>query len=174
MLSAQDFEYALESTRVVVEPQQLIETFGSTSFRFLLVTEFLDEVQKVRVRDGKIEAERPRIVAPHHFQKMLLDGFGDRAQEFADWMQNHAEMVKILRYGFQFTKTDLSEEVVHQPLEQVVERLEKEISDQSQPGTALITGLDDSWEICLLKFTSDLIRKSAGENMGEWQRRGLL
>lgn len=160
---------------MVLAPERLIETFGTTSFRFLLVTEMMDEVNKVRVRDGKIEAERPRIVSPHHFHKMLLDGFGDDARSFADWLEQNPGMVQILRYGFSLKKTDVSTEVVHEPFEQVVEKLRKETENSGQASsTALITGLDDTWELCLLKFTSDLIKHSAGENVQEWKRRGLI
>lgn len=174
MLSVQDFEYAIENTRVIVEPERLIETFGTTSFRFLLVTELMDQVDRVRVRDGRIDAERPRIVSPEHFQKMLLEGFGEDAQGFASWLEHHSSMVKILRYGFSFKKTDVSSEIVHEPFESVVEKLKTRAKETGGTDTALITGLDDTWEVCLLKFTADLIRKSSGENLMEWKRRGLL
>ena len=39
---------------------------------------------------------------------------------------------------------------------------------------ALIEGIDDAWEVCLMKFTMDLIQRSAGGNMAEWKRRGLI
>lgn len=174
MLSAQDFEYAMESTQVVVAPEQTIETFGTTSFRFVLVTEFLDEVHRVRVRDGRIDAERPRIVSPHIFNKMMLDGFGDRARDFADWLESQQDFVKILRYGFSLKKTDLSEKTLSQSMEGTVDRLRDEIGEGGETATALITGIEEAWEVCLLKFTSDLIRKSSAGNVGEWQRRGLI
>ncbi len=40
--------------------------------------------------------------------------------------------------------------------------------------STIIEGVDDAWEVCLLKFTVDLIQRSAGENVDEWKRRGLL
>lgn len=174
MLSAQDFEYAVESTQVVVSPERTIETFGTTTFRFVLVTEFMDEVNRVKVRDGRIEAERPRIVSPHIFHKMMLDGFGDRAREFADWLESQQEFIKVLRYGFSLKKTDVSEKTVSQSLEGAVDRLREEIGAGDEGNTALITGIEDAWEVCLLKFTADLIRKSASGNVGEWQKRGLI
>ena len=39
---------------------------------------------------------------------------------------------------------------------------------------ALIAGVDEAWEVCLLKFTMDLIQRSSGENLDEWKRRGLM
>ena len=87
MFKEHDFQYAMENTRVVVTPQSAIETFGTTRFHFSLVTEPLDEVETVRIRSGTIEAERPRILSPTHFSKVLLEGFGEEARDFADWLE---------------------------------------------------------------------------------------
>ncbi|MFV0416624.1 MAG: hypothetical protein ACK5NG_09695 [Chthoniobacterales bacterium] len=173
-LNPDNFQYALENTRVEYEPKRCIETFGTTEFRFLIVSELMDEVAKVRVRDGRIEAERPRIVAPHHFEKMFLEGFGDQAHRFAGWLEKNAEFVKILKYGFQLKKTDISEEVISESQESVVGRLKEELVSQNSETTTLISGVDEGWEVCLLKFTTDLMRRSASENIGEWTRRGLI
>ncbi|MCX7712638.1 MAG: hypothetical protein N2035_03080 [Chthoniobacterales bacterium] len=172
MISQDDFEFALENTRVIIEPEQLIQTFGTTTFRFVLVTELMDEVHRVKVRNGQIEAERPRIVSPQYFQRMLLEGFGEKAQKFANWLEQNSEFIKILRYGFTLRKTDFSEHILNNTLEEAINRLSEEI--QRQERTALIAGIDEAWEVCLLKFTSDLIRRSSLENINEWKRRGLI
>ena len=174
MIEEHDFHYAMENTRVVVQPKNLIETFGTTSFRFLLVSEMMDDVNSVRIREGRIEAERPRIVSPHHFSKLLLDGFGDSAQGFADWAEQNPAAFKILRYGFQLRKTDLQYNEVRDSMETVLGRLEDEITSKNDPMSALIAGVEEGWEVCLLKFTMDIIQRSAGENLGEWKRRGLI
>ena len=164
----------MENTRVVVSPQSGIETFGTTRFHFSLVSELLDEVDTVRIRKGRLEAERPRIVSPHHFSKLLLDGFGESAREYADWIESNATAFKILRYGFQFRKTDLSEHVVREPMEQALDRLKGTINSGDDPLATLIAGVDDAWEVCLLKFSMEMIQRSAGGNVEEWQRRGLI
>lgn len=174
MMNEDSFQYALENTRVVLEPQQNIETFGSTHFRFLLVTELMDYADRVRVRDGRIEAERPRIVSPQYFQKVILQGFGERAKGFGEWLEQNAPHLKFLRYGFQFRKTDISQQLVHEPKQVVIDRLQKEVKESNDPLFALIEGVDDAWEVCLLKFTIDLIQRSAGDNLNEWRRRGFI
>ena len=78
MMKADDYNYAMENTRVVHAPSNAIETYGQTSFRFRLVTEPMDEIGSVRIRKGMIHAERPRILAPQYISKLLLDGFGER------------------------------------------------------------------------------------------------
>lgn len=174
MIEPHDFQYAMENTRVVVAPKDLIETFGTTSFRFFLVSELMDEVDSVRVRGGRMEAERPRIVSPHTLQKLALDGFGESARDFADWVESNAENLRFLRYGFQIRKTDLQQNVVKEPLESVLGKLQDDIAKSGDPRSALISGVDDAWEVCLLKFTVDLIRRSSDGNVDEWKRRGLI
>lgn len=174
MMEEHDFRYALENTRVVVQPRGAIETFGSTSFKFLLVSELMDEVNTVRVRGGRIEAERPRIMSPLHFKKLLLEGFGDSARDYADWLEEHPEAVRVLRYGFQFRKTDMEQSILHEPVESVLGRLEDQINSSSDPMSALIAGVDEGWEVGLLKLTMDLIQRSAEGNVGEWKKRGLI
>jgi hypothetical protein len=174
MLSEDSFQYAIENTRVVRAPEQRIRTFGDTSFRFFLVTELMDEVNQVRVRDGKLHAERPSIITPGHIQREMLEGFGEKAHEFLGWMEDHMKDLAILKYGFQFKKTDISEEIVHCPLEDVVGRLNEELARRADPMSTIIQGVDEGWEVCLLKFTADMIQQSAPENMSDWKRRGLL
>jgi hypothetical protein len=172
MYSVDDVQYALENTKVVFSPDRRIDTFGTTNFRFYLVTELMDSVGEVRVRDGRIAADRPQIVTPDRASRLLLEGFGDQAQEFAQMLQ--ARNVALLKYGFEIRKSDLSEILVHDSLEAVLERVSQQIPETERSGSAVIRGVDEGWEICLLKFTFDLIQLSAGINMFDLKRRGLL
>ncbi len=174
MYKEHDFHYAMENTRVVVSPRSDIETFGTTRFNFSLVSEPMDEVETVRIRNGRIEAERPRIVSPHHFSKLLLDGFGAEARGYADWIEEHGASMRILRYGFQLKKTDLSEHIVREPMDVALERIQEQLRGEEDPFSALIAGVDDAWEVCLLKFSLEMIQRSAGGNVEEWKRRGLV
>src|ERR1700742_1038879 len=75
MWSEDNFQYAIENTEVIVAPQGRIATFGQTSFRFFLISELMDQVNEVRVRNGRIHAERPQILPPDHYARLLLEGF---------------------------------------------------------------------------------------------------
>jgi len=174
MLNEDSFQYAVDNTYVIRAPEQRIQTFGSTSFRFFLVTELMDSVNKVRVRDGQLQAERPQIITPGYMQRQLLEGFGEKAGEFLDWLQQNSRDLAILKYGFQFKKTSISEETVHCPMEDVVGRLKEEVDRRGDPMSAIIQGVDEGWEVCLLKFAADMIQQSAPENLGDWKKRGLL
>ena len=173
MIKPDDFNYAMENTRVVVSPSRSIETYGQTVFRFRLVTEPMDEIGSVRLRQGLIHAERPRILAPQYISRLLLEGFGEKAHGFAGWIEEQKDL-HILRYGFTLKKTDISEHLLREPKEDLLDRLTQEIRREDDPLDALIEGIDDAWEVCLMKFTVDMIQRSAGDNVAEWKRRGLI
>lgn len=172
-LSPDDIAYAMEHTRVLHEPDRLIDTFGSTSFRFHLLTEPMDSVGTVRVREGWMEAERPRILKPDGYDDLLFEGFGEQAAAFADWFRHHGNLA-FFQYGFSFAKRSLSEELVHSPVEEVRDRILGEIRSNGDPLRALIYGVDDSWEVSLIKFTMELIARSLRINVFDLKRRGLL
>jgi hypothetical protein len=168
------FFYALENTKTHLEPSGLIETFGSTAFDFVLVSELMDEVNRVRLRHGTLQAERPRIVTPEHYAKIMLEGFGEKAREFADWLEQHGDELKFLRYGFQFTKSNLREEIVSGNLDYVVAEAVRHARDEGETRRAVVESIDDAWEVSLLKLAVDTARRSAGGNVEEWKRRGLI
>jgi hypothetical protein len=174
MLNEDSIQYAMENTRVMVPPQNRIETFGTTVFRFFMVTELMDSVDKVRVRDGRLHAERPSIITPAHFHRMLEEGFGERAEEFVRWLQQNAPDIAVMQYGFKFRKTDVQEAIVTSPVEDVVNRLRERVDRSEDPLSTVIHGVDEGWEVCLLKFAADMIQRSAAGNVDEWKRRGLL
>ena len=174
MHSDDDIQYALEMTRVLHEPDRRIDTFGSTKFEFRLVTELMDSVNKTRVRNGRIEAEKPILLTPDHLSDVAFDGFGEDAHEFLEWVRRQGADLSFLQYGFRFAKSEVTESTVNEPLPDVCERVLDEARKSGNPLTAVIHGVDDTWEICLLKFTFEMIQKSHGINIFDFKRRGFL
>jgi phenylalanyl-tRNA synthetase beta subunit len=174
MMRQDDFDYAIENTQVIVAPERQIATFGSTSFNFYLISELMDRVDQVRVRNGKIHAERPQILTPEHYCRLLLEGFGEKAQRYVDQLREHARNVAVLRYGFQFRKTDVTEHTLRDSIEAVINRTKRRVETENEALSAVIQGVDDAWEVCLLKFTIDMIERSSGGNIGDFRQRGLL
>jgi len=173
-MNKDNFDYAIENTQVILAPQRQIATFGSTSFHFYLISELMDRVNEVRVRNGKIHADRPQILTPEHFSRLLLEGFGDKAQRYVDQLREQARNFAVLRYGFQFRKTDVTERMFRDPLDAVIARTKSQVEDMEEPLSAIIQGVDDAWEVCLLKFTIDMIERSAGGNFGDLRKHGLI
>jgi hypothetical protein len=174
MLSPDDFTYALENTRVLLAPSQRLDSFGTSRFDYFLVTEEMDAVNLSRVREGHIHAERPQIITPQNMSKLLLEGFGDQGQRFAEQISAQGARLAFLKYGFRVSKSDIRSYDVHESLESVAGKLKAELQQKNEPLTALLTGVDDGWEVCLLKFMIDLISSSVPGNLGDFRERGLL
>jgi hypothetical protein len=174
MHSEDDLQYAIDNTKVILSPERRIETFGTTSFHFYLVTELMDRANEIRVRDGKIHADRPQILTPDHFSRLLLEGFGEKARRYVEQLREHAHNIAVLRYGFQFRKTEVTERMFRDPIESVIERTKSHVQHRDEPLSAVIQGVDDAWEVCLLKFTIDMIERSSGGNIGDFRKRGLI
>jgi hypothetical protein len=79
-----------------------------------------------------------------------------------------------LRYGFQFRKTDVNEETIRDSIDAVIGRTRRRVESANEPLSAIIQGVDDAWEVCLLKFTIDMIERSSGGNIGDFRKRGLI
>ena len=80
MHSPDDVQYALETTKVLREPDRRIDTFGETRFEFQLISELMDSTGEVRIRTGEVEAMRPRILRPAAYREVELEGFDPSAR----------------------------------------------------------------------------------------------
>ncbi len=172
-LSFDDISYAMETTRVLFEPDRRIDTFGSTHFEFHLVTEMMDSVNEVRIREGRIEAERPRILRPDGYDDLMFEGFGEQAELFADWFRENGN-IAFLKYGFNFAQRDVTQTSVHENIDIVSDRVVEEIRSSGNPARVVLQGVEDTWEISLLKFTFEMIEKSQEINVFDFKRRGML
>jgi hypothetical protein len=79
-----------------------------------------------------------------------------------------------LKYGFNFRALDVTENVVHESMANVRDRVVSDTIARGNPLSAVIEGIDDAWEISVLKFTIEMIQKSHGINIFDFKRRGLL
>ena len=70
----------------------------------------MDQINRVRVRTGKIEAERPHILRPEAYQDVTFEGFGDQADAFHEWLKAQRANLALLQYGFSFRKSEVTRE----------------------------------------------------------------
>ena len=160
-----DFWYAVNNTEVISVPERRLETFGATMVNYHLVTEMMDSVDKVRVRVGKLKAFRPEIITPQSIDEMMLEGFGNEARDYADWLHKHAQEMQILKYGFKVQKQDINDYILSDSLQTVVDRVKDEVSGSADPLGAVLVGVDRPWEVCLLKLMVELVQNSVAGNI---------
>lgn len=169
-----NFWYAVNNTEVIVMPRSHLETFGATNLRYHMVSELMDTANQVRIREGAIQSRRPQIITPAYCSNEILEGFGAEANQYAEWLKDHASDLRIIQYGFKIMKTLTNEQVVAGNVKEIIERVQKDIKAKNDPLAALIYGVDDPWDVCLLKFMTDVIRDSAPHNFIEFGRHKLL
>ncbi len=169
-----DIWYAIAHTEVVLAPKRSLATFGDTVINYHLITEKMDSVNEIRVREGRVHAERPQVLTPAYFEQLMLDGFGEEAREYLDWLRGHVQDLTFLKYGFRFRKEETRESTIHESMDSAAARVKAHVEGLGEPLTAVIKGIDDAWETCLLKFVTDTIRQSAPMNVNELKKRRML
>ena len=160
-----DFWYAVNNTEVVLLPRGRLETFGATLINYSLVTELMDSVGQVRVREGRIQSFRPEILTPQSFAESPLEGFhAGQAEDFIRWLREHESDLILLKYGFKIRHETITESIVHDSIDNVLDRVATELKAKDDPLGALVRGVDEPWEVCLLKLLFEVVRRSAPGN----------
>ncbi|MEJ6569261.1 MAG: hypothetical protein QNL80_10375 [Akkermansiaceae bacterium] len=174
MPNPDDFQYAMEASKVLHEPARRIDTFGSTRFEFEVLSEPMDSVGSVRVRRGEVQAQKPQLIKPEGFSDIELEGFNPQMLEVIEHLKQNGVDLSFLRYGFQFKRSEVAEEIIHDHMESVKEKALENVRRTGNPSLVVIEAIDDSWEVGVMKFTIDMIMKSSEINRFDFKRRGLM
>ncbi|MBM4164038.1 MAG: hypothetical protein FJ222_06320 [Lentisphaerae bacterium] len=169
-----DFWYAVNNTELLVLPTRHLETFGNTLINYTLVSELMDSVGQVRVREGRMQAMRPQIITPEAYSRMVLEGFGEQAEQYLEWLREHEDQVRVLRYGYTLKQEAFSEQVVTDSLENVLGRVKEAAADRKDPFCAVIKGVDTPWDVCLIRLFWQTVQNSAQANIRELSERHLF
>ncbi len=169
-----DFWYAVRNTEVIVPPKRHLETFGNTIINYVLVCELMDSVRQVRVREGRMQALRPQIVTPAAYSQMILEGFGEQAEKYLEWLREHEDSVHVLQYGYSLKQEAFSEEIVNDGIENVIGRVKKDVAARGDPLSAVVKGVDTPWDVCLVRLFWLAIRNSVQVNFKEMAARRLF
>jgi len=163
-------------TKVVRAPKQYLATFGSTRLAYYVVTEPAyrewspDEDESV-VRQGTVTSNRPALVTPHYM--LNLDGFSEDAYRYMEALAQ--------RYGpnspgilYQYKNEPGKLDIVSGKVQDVADRVVEDLSTNKQDSAVVITGVDELWDVSLLKFIHEYTGKSAMLNAREMESMGLL
>ena len=161
-------QHAIENTEVIRPPKQSLATFGTTNINYYLITSLMDQANIVR--EGRVIAAKPKIVTPAYL--INLEGFSGQARRFFEMMAEQFPREPSIFYSYRNEPGDMN--VISDTIEDIVEKINKRIEGSSNPLSAIIKGVEEMWDVSLLKFTYELTRKSVYDNVTEMERGGLL
>ncbi len=175
MSSNPDFDrwYAAKSARFLVEPTHQLETFGNTLVNYHLISELPDHPGKVRVREGRLEAHQPVVITPR-FAPVEMEGFGDEAREYLDFLRESEKHLRILRYGYHLKSDNFSEQIVTDRLSVVSERVKSAVIASNDRFAAVVQCVDDPWDVALVELWLREVNRSARSNIDDLQKNGKL
>lgn len=175
-LDDERIEYAARHTEVLRFPKQTLATFGMTNIAYYLVTrpaylELVEGGDETVVREGRVIADRPRIVTPYYLSR--LEGFSSDAKRYFDMLiRAHGPNAPGLFYTYRNEPKGLS--IVSKGLSEVVDGLNRELDDRGNPLVAIIRGQDELWDVSLMKFIHEITQHSVQKNLLQLGSRGLL
>ena len=175
--SEQDWRRAIEQTFVVRFPKQHLATFGTTNIAYYVVTEpIYQEVdpqkgQEGVIRTGRVIAERPAVITPTY--GLNVQGFSSEAYEYFRHMARQAGPNSpgiLYQYKNEAGKMDI---VGGSPSE-IAHRISGDLDSRKEDLSVVMVGVDELWDVALLKFVYELTSSSLAGNVQEFQSRGLL
>ena len=169
-------EQAARHTEILRHPRQHLSTFGITNIYYYLVTEpvyteLVNKVSETVIREGRVIAERPKIVTPYYLTN--LEGFSfDARQYFEMLLKMHGADAPGLFYTYKNEPKGLN--IVSEDWSVVVDKLNDEIDKKGDPLASIIKGQDELWDVSLLKFIYEITSRSVQSNIAQLGSRGLL
>ena len=156
-----------------MEPSHRLETFGNTLVNYHLVSELPDNPGKVRVREGRLEAHQPLVITPH-VTDVEMEGFGDEARAYLEFLKENEKNLRILQYGYHLKSDNFSEQIVTDRLSVVTERVKDEVLSSNDKFAAVVQCVDEPWDVALVELWLREVNRSARDNIRELNDSGRL
>ena len=156
-----------------MEPSHRLETFGNTLVNYHLVSELPDHPGKIRVREGRLEAHQPLVITPH-LTDVEMEGFGDEAKAYLEFLKENEQHLRILQYGYHLKSDKYSEQIVTDRLSVVTERVKDEVIASNDQFAAVVQCVDEPWDVALVELWLREVNRSASGNIKELQKSGKL
>ena len=160
------FNLVMNNTKVILTPKNALSTYNQTKVRYHIVTEPLyKEVSEYKseesvIRHGLVTAQTPQVVTNDFLYRM--SGFGDEAKEFLKELGRVlGKNEPALLYNYKNESTDL--EIVSGNPAEVSERIKSRLIS-SDTNHAVIRGINNLWDVSLLKFIFEYTKTSAKSN----------
>jgi hypothetical protein len=169
-------EQAVRNTEILRAPKQTLATFGTTNIHYYLLsepayTELVGGYDETVIREGRVIAERPKIVTPYYLSQ--LEGFSKNARRYLDMLK---ELQGAHAPGIFYSYRNESQEfnIVSDKLLAVADRLKADIEKRGDPLASIIKGTDELWDVSLMKFIYEMTSNSFSSNLSDMNNLGLL
>lgn len=166
-----DFTYAVKHSHIILPVTKHIDSFGHTLINYTLLTEPMDTVGKVRIREGRLQTYPPRLMLPDDFIQQELEGFGKEASRYMDFIREHQKELKILNYSYRLRKEAFSCTDVTDSIETVQDRVKTALEARKDPYSALIIGVEEPWDVSVLQLFVKTVELSVPSNIRDLQNR---
>jgi len=182
-----DFDDAMRraqtGTAILRTRKNLLYTFGATRLPYICLSP--DEKGRVRVREGEVSADKPRIAVPgEDFPRFF--GFGGGTPDFPPWLnkepgedesegENSALMVFLAR-RIAIPAADYVNECKPArrepgPLDSAAARAMERLDNDNDIRTGVLTVPDPLWNLGVLIYVGSQVARSAPSNVAEHMER---
>jgi hypothetical protein len=101
-----------------------------------------------------------------------MEGFSSPARRFVEMMAEQYPYEPSIFYSYKNEPGNMN--IISEPSEQVVEKIQKIVEEKNDALSTIIKGVEEMWDVSLIKFTYELTRHSVKNNVSELERSGML
>ena len=169
------WDRARQQTEILRMRLQDLATFDATMVPYVFLAESSLNQGDTVVRKGQVLIERPSIVLPNFSPQ--FEGFEFYKelhvadQTVATFLLLRGIQFPSLKYRHQISSLD----VLEQPLQKAIERVNAQLTMAEDIKTGLVIGPEDAWQFSLLLLVGALVVRSAEGDLRrileDWRRR---
>jgi hypothetical protein len=155
----------LKDTEVLLDPEELISSYHSTTVRYYLLAvpmylrfEGRSEDSETIVREGKITWQKPKLLTPYYM--LRVEGFSEEAKRAFEMLASEDSDLAMILYKLRLAKNTEKIDIVSESFENVLKKIINDIQKRKDKNTAIIKGVDEFWDVSLSKFTQELMARS--------------
>lgn len=165
------FRAAWESVGIARRVHYGLFTFGESDLPYYLVCGARKAGGTVSVRRGEVKITRPLIVTPDNARPELQNFFEEASERgFAEFLLSRTAAFSHLK----FANRSGPEKIVSDSVEEAVARLNRQLDDEEEDHTAILTAPLEFAGLAVLRYAAERVTSSAAGNIQELRERGFL
>jgi hypothetical protein len=165
------FRAAWEAVTIQRNVHYSLFTFGESLLPYFLVLNAARPGQTVSLTRGEVRIARPTIITPHNAAPEFQNFFdSDSNEEVAQFLLARTAGFSHLK----LTNAAGPKQIQSDSVEEIVSRLNRQLDDEEEDRTAILTAPPELAGIALLRYAAERVWRSASDNIQELRERGFL